>query len=97
VNHGVFVDAGSREESASEQRGSRPVQSNACRCVAAGHDTATLKAFSGRAGREAGLIGGISGLSCQSIRHPVSLRINAKRGIVACLDAAGWVRIRDDP
>jgi hypothetical protein len=29
--------------------------------------------------------------------RPKSLRLNAKRGIVACLDAAGWVRIRDDP
>jgi hypothetical protein len=27
--------------------------------------------------------------------RPKSLRLNAKRGIVACLDAAGWVRIRD--
>jgi hypothetical protein len=34
---------------------------------------------------------------CQSIDHPVSLRLSAKRGIVGCLDAAGWVRIRDDP
>jgi hypothetical protein len=29
--------------------------------------------------------------------RPKSLRLNAKRGIVACLDAAGWVRVRDDP
>ena len=52
----------------------------------AGHDTATLKAFSGQAGREAGRCGD-QAASCQSIRHPVSLRFNAKRGIVACLDA----------
>jgi len=55
-----------------------------------GHDTATLEAFSGG-------LGGHLGVSCQSIRHPVSLRLNAKRGIVIGLDAAGWVRIRDDP
>jgi len=52
-----------------------------------GHDTATLQAFSGEAASV--------GPSCQSIRHPVSLRLNAKRGIVSGLDAAGWVRIRD--
>jgi tetratricopeptide (TPR) repeat protein len=44
-----------------------------------------------------GQFGGQSGRFCQSIRHPVSLRLNAKRGIVRRLDAAGWVRIRDDP
>ena len=53
-----------------------------------GHDNAIVKAFSGtyRGGK---------GPSCQSIRHPVSLRLSVKRGIVTCLDAAGWVRIRD--
>jgi hypothetical protein len=68
--------------------------------MATGHDTATLKAFSGKTGWEVGRRAGQYGdvwPSCQSIRHPVSLRFNAKRGIVACLDAAGWVRIRDDP
>jgi len=54
-----------------------------------GHDTATLQAFSGEAAAVRP--------SCRSILHPVSLRLNAKRGIVGCLDAAGWVRIRDDP
>jgi hypothetical protein len=61
--------------------------------MSAGHDTATLKAFSGE---EAGWTDGRLPL-CQSIRHPVSLRLNAKRGIVAGLDAAGWVRIQDYP
>jgi hypothetical protein len=46
---------------------------------------------------EAGQIGNHPGVSCHSIRHPISLRLNAKRGIVPSLDAAGWVRIRDDP
>jgi hypothetical protein len=39
-------------------------------------------------------------LTSRRFFHPIrpkSLRLNAKRGIVACLDAAGWVRIRDDP
>jgi hypothetical protein len=65
-----------------------------------GHDTATLEAFSGERVKfsgEAGRIGNHPGVSCHSIRHPVSLRLNAKRGIVPGLDAAGWVRIRDDP
>jgi len=53
----------------------------------AGHDTATLQAFSGD--------GGLAGCSCRSIRHPVSLRLDAKRGIVSRLDAAGRVRIRE--
>jgi hypothetical protein len=53
----------------------------------AGHDTATLEAFSGG-------LGGHLGVSCQSIRHPVSLRLNAKRGIVTALDAAASIRIR---
>jgi hypothetical protein len=37
----------------------------------------------------------LSGLHRQLIRNPVSLRLNAKRGIVAWLDAAGWLCIRD--
>jgi hypothetical protein len=40
-------------------------------------------------------VGGGPGVPRQSIRHPVSLRLNAKRGIVGKLDAADWVRIRD--
>jgi len=39
-------------------------------------------------------------LTSRRLFHPLrpeSLRLNAKRGIVACLDAAGWVRVRDDP
>jgi hypothetical protein len=64
--------------------------------LATGHDTATLKAFSGKAGLGiSGEIGGRWSFPCQSIRHPVSLRLSAKRGIVAWLNATGQARIRD--
>jgi hypothetical protein len=63
----------------------------------AGHDTATLKAFQIRRAKSAAV-----GLACQTIgrivscRFPaISLRLNAKRGIVTALDADDWVRIRD--
>src|ERR1700688_5304197 len=81
------VDPGSREENASEKAAEPPERG--LRAIA-GHDTATLEAFSGG-------LGGHLGVSCQSIRHPVSLRLNAKRGIVTGLGAAASVAFELDP
>jgi hypothetical protein len=58
------------------------------RTAAIGHDTAILEAFSGG-------IGGVWDCPRHSICHPKSLRLIAKSGIVALLDAADWVCIRD--
>jgi hypothetical protein len=51
-----------------------------------------VKAFSGRTGK----IGG-NGLTCQSIRHRVSLRLSAKRGIVVWLKPPVWLAFEIDP
>jgi hypothetical protein len=56
-----------------------------------GHDTATVGAFSG--GRR--LSGPLLPIDSPARTLAASLRLNAKRGIVGGLDAAGPVRIRD--
>jgi hypothetical protein len=60
--------------------------------VTAGHDTATVKAFSG----ENGQTNSDAGFPSNQFAT-VNLRLIPKRGIVRGLDAAVWVRIRDDP
>jgi hypothetical protein len=61
---------------------------------AAGHDTATLKAFQVRLAKSAA-IGADLPIDSPSRILAVSLRLNAKRGIVTGPDADDRVRIRD--
>jgi hypothetical protein len=65
---------------------------------AAGHDTATLKAFQVSLAEPAAVGAGLpsgSPYRFLTISLAISLRLNAKRGIVMGLDADDWVRIRD--
>jgi hypothetical protein len=65
--------------------------------AAVGHDTATLAAFSVEVDGKPGLSADRFAVShlAASLSYPAaSLRLNAKRGMVSRLDAAGGVRIR---